>query len=133
MNLFQKAMHMLDPMVQPSNGSALSFVLTDHFRGYKKLPVVVHGDSEAERNNKKMAKEDMPGRTIKFVPGTYGSGNKSYYVFLDNMKMGTVYDEDNIKRVKNIKEVYARMDEEAILGKHTMEKRTRIHLFIKES
>ena len=133
MNLFQKAKDLLAQPAQSPKEEALSFVLTDHFKGYKVLPVVVQGYAETEKNNKKMANAELSGHTIKFVPDTYDGNHKMFHVFVDDLKMGAIFDADNVKRVKNIEKVYAKMEEETIIGKKTVEKRTRIRVFIKEA
>lgn len=104
-----------------------SFILEEHFRGFKAFPIVVHGDKDAETGNKKLAKTHLPGKTIRFV-----KAGSAYSVQIDAYHVGMIYDSDTIKRINKIEKVYAKIDEETVIGTKTTATRPRIHLFVKE-
>lgn len=115
-----------------SKESSQSYILAKHFKGFRALPVVIQGNQESEQNNEKMANIDLSGKTITFVPAVYDGNHKMYHVLVDNLKMGAIFDDDNMKRVKRIESVYAKMENETTVGKHGPEQRAKIRVFIKE-
>ena len=124
-NLFKK----------PNNTQAvkLTYILSDHFKGYKAFPIVVHGHKESEKNNAALKGTKLSGRTITFE--LCKSKDNLYYfdVLLDGAKVGAIFDETQIKELQTnkIMAVYAKNDTERVLYKEGFQDRNRIHLFVK--
>lgn len=121
------------PPATGKTGEALSFVLEEHYRGFKAFPIVTHGYEEAEKNNDKLAGEKLPGKTISFIPGKYDGNKKMYSVVIDGLKIGAVFDSGIMERISKITNVYARMDEETVITNSGTITRSRIHLFTKDN
>lgn len=133
MNLFRKAVGLLEQATQSPQKTTRSFILTRSFRGYKQLPVVVYGDKESEKNNERLYNEELPGRTITFSPTQYANGQTMVFVAIDGLKVGTIFDADNIKRIDNITEVCAHKVIEHVKGGGKIAtERHRVRLFAKE-
>ena len=115
-----------------------SFVLKDHFRGYKRFPISIYGDPEAVQNNE-MLSGDLSGRSIKFVEAisdAFTEPKHYYIIYLDDIKVGHLFDDEQIEKLNNnqILEVYARIEEKEYLNKKKKtETEKRIKLFVKYS
>lgn len=74
-----------------------------HFKGFKTFPVVVHGNEETEKNNKLLLNNDFSNSVFEFV--CYDENTQKYNgrvcnVFIDNLKVGSVFDEEQIKQIE---------------------------------
>ncbi len=120
-------MGILSKLFSPKE-SGYSFTLESHFKGFKAFPMVVHGNQEAEKNNKYFKDADMSGKTILFKdedPERIG-------IYIDNRKVGTLFDEDCIKKVRTgaFDKVYAKADTETVVEQKKTISRPRIKLFV---
>ena len=104
------------------------FILAEHFRGFKSFPMIVHGDSESEQNNKFFKDANMPGKTILFID----EDPKRISIHIDGKKVGTLFDDDCIKKVRNdaFDKVYAKVETETVVEKKGTVTRPRIKLFV---
>lgn len=135
MNLFEKAKRLLEQPTPPpaTQDITKTFTLAHHFKGFKALPIVVYGNAESERNNQRMAKKELPGHTIKFIPTKYNGGKKMYLVTIDDMQIGEIYDNDTMKRIDHIQNVYALVEDEKVANSDKIITRSRVRLFVKEA
>ena len=106
----------------------ISFVLAKHFKGFKKFPMVVYGNSEREQNNESLKNVSLPGRSIVFVKNRQGVD-----VFIDNLFVGAIFDHGQIKALEQgtIESVFAKVEDETVIGKRKTETRHRVFLFVK--
>jgi len=120
---------------KPDNNQlfTLSYTLSDHFRGYKRFPMVVQGNIESENNNAAFSGTKFSGHTITF--NLCKSKDNLYYfdVLIDGRKVGAIFDQDHIKelRTNKITAVYAKNDIEKVATSDGFYERNRIHLFVK--
>lgn len=105
-----------------------SYITAKHFRGFHKFPMVVFGDEEAMKNQKKFKGRDVTGLPIVFRD--YGEGAA---VILDGLKIGTLYNSSlETLRSGSVTDVYVKFEEDTIIGNNKVEKRFRAHLIVKE-
>ena len=110
-----------------------TFILDDHYRGFKRFHMVVYGDKESEMNNERFS-EDLSGHEIKFIKDTY-DGKLFYKVYIDGLKVGAIFDEDQIRIIENgcIDAVYAHVEEQIAMDYKGKKNRHRIKLLIKRN
>lgn len=120
---------------KPAPEQRFDFALSSGFRGYKKFPLVVHGDKEAEKNNENFNDTDLRGKIISFVLSEHEFRKQSLSVFVDNVKIGAVYESYQISDIVNgrVVSVYAKVDEENVADSDGLHVRHRVHLFVKYS
>lgn len=111
-----------------SKKQGYSFVLEKHFKGFKAFPMVVHGNPEAEKNNEYFHGSNLSGKTITFID----EGPKRIGIYIDKRKVGTLFDMDCIQKVRkgSFDKIYAKVEDENIIGKKQTETRPRIRLFV---
>ena len=111
-----------------------SYILSSGFRGFKKFPIVVFGDREAEQNNEALNGTVLPGRRISFSPVENGPKRLCLQIFVDGEKVGTVFDDKQVADVisGNIEAVYAKHETENVVCEGNVETRHRIRLFVKK-
>lgn len=73
---------------------------SEHFRGFKRFPVVVHGNDEAEKNNKKIYQNNLSKSLFEFA---YNPNNDFVFIYIDGMIIGTIYDEKMVNLIKERK------------------------------
>lgn len=112
--------------------AAFSFVQSSGFRGFKKFPIVIYGNKEAEANNEEICKSNLKGAQIEFRQ-TETNGKKALAVFVNGLKIGTVFDEGQIKSMTsgNIEAVYVKPDAETVADASGVITRDRAKLFVK--
>lgn len=125
------------PQQQPQQLHRFTYVLQKHFRGYKRFHITIYGDKEAERNNEKLS-GDLAGKSLTFVETISNSFTepKHYYiVYLDDMRVGAIYNEEQVYYLSNllITAVYAKVEEELDFENKKEITRKRIRLFVKYS
>ena len=115
---------------EPPTFREYTYITAKHFRGFHKFAMAVHGDSEAEKNNLKFRGKDVIGHPLVFRD----ISPTATIVLLDGLKIGTIYDEDELRtiRTNRITDVYVKFEEDTIIGSDKVEKRFRAHLIIKE-
>lgn len=103
------------------------------FRGFKKFAMNVHGDKECEQNNERDYKKDFSGSTFEFVCFNYDGLNRAAVLYIDGIKMGWIYDEDQIKDIESgrIVKIHIEPKEMTIIGDGTTELRKRIGVLVK--
>lgn len=108
--------------------NSYSFTLESHYKGFKAFPMVVHGDQEAEKNNKHFKDTDMSGKKILFID----EDPKRITIHIDGKKVGTLFDADCIKKVRNgaFDKIYAKIETETVIGKNKTVSHPRIKLFV---
>lgn len=113
------------------------YVLSNGFRGYKYFNVASYGDKESEHNHILLKDYVFPGKTITFSPGPASRdySDPYYLVFIDNYKIGAIFDMQQIKDLANdyIDFVYAKHDEEICGTPKNLFKQHCIKLFVKYS
>lgn len=124
-------------MLRKSTSSAqkqYNYILSDHFRGYKKFPMCVCGEGDAEKNNSSLKNINLEGQQIVFVQGFYDGNQKKISVYVCEKHIGTIYDEKQISEFESgiITKVYAKMEDERIITKKGVLIRPRIFLFVKK-
>ena len=108
-----------------------TFTLAKGFKGYKKFPMVVYGDDLSMNNNELLKGADFRGHTIVFTPAT---ADKPYFqVFIDNIKVGAIFDGEQIHALNsgNVVSVFALSEDENVIGQGKVVTRNRIRLFVK--
>lgn len=103
------------------------------FRGFKRFRLTVHGDAESERNNEKFYNNDFSGSKFEFVCFNYDGLNRVAVLFIDGVKMGCVYDPDQIKDIESgkITQIHIEPKDEVVIGKNNTETRHRISVLVK--
>ena len=116
-----------------THSAELSYTLSDHFKGYKRFPMVVYGHKESESNNQKYELSKLPGRTISFVLSKSKDNALYYSVLIDGDKVGAIFDDEQIKSLQEDKivSVFAKNETETIVEKERITSRNRIRLFVK--
>lgn len=109
------------------------FILTSSFRGYKKFPIVVHGDEEAEKNNAELGGHALKGKLLLFKSAKVDGNRTFLQVFIDDKKVGDVFDNTKVAEVLSgqIEAVYAMMEDETVVGNGSFEIRPRVRIFVK--
>lgn len=102
-----------------------SFEQSPHFRGFKAFPFSVYGEKDAEENNERLKDIDLAGAVIRFAPSA-----KYYNIFLNDHRIGSIYDANLIKSIPDIKAVHLEPVTEAVAGKKVTE-RHRFKLFVR--
>ena len=112
-----------------------SFTLSNGFRGYKKFPIVIHGNQEAEQNNERLKDADLRGKPILFREETAPSGQKYLSVYISGLRAGAVFDNSQIQQITQgqIEAVFAKMEAETVIDKGGPLTRQRVRLFAKYS
>ena len=110
-----------------------SFVLAGGFRGYKKYPIVVYGDAEAEKNNADLGDAVLKGKQIIFRSTKTNGAKASLQVFIEGKKVGSVFDEAKVSEMLDgkIEAVYAMMEDENVAGGGKIVTRHRVRIFVK--
>lgn len=103
------------------------------FRGFKRFHLTVHGDKESEKNNEKFYNNDFSGSKFEFVCFNYDGLNRVAVLFIDGIKMGCVYDDDQIQAIESgsIERIHIEPKEEVVVGKDNTETRHRISVLVK--
>lgn len=103
------------------------------FRGFKQFALNVHGDKESEQNNEKNYKNDFSGSTFEFVCFNYDGLNRMAVLYIDGIKMGSVFDAEQISAIENgkIEKIHIEPKEMTIAGNDVIEKRNRISVLVK--
>lgn len=118
---------------KPITQIELSFILSEHFKGFKKFPMVVYGNKEAEKNNALLVGQRLPGRKIVFNEITSRNNTNYFSVSIDGLIVGAIFDDSQIQSLKNgmIEKVYAKCENSTIIESDKDVKRNRIFLFVK--
>lgn len=74
-----------------------SIPYSKNFRGFKRFPVSVHGNKEAEKNNKIFCQNDFSNSTFEFV---FDNKNDFVGIYIDGLNAGTIFDEDIVNAIK---------------------------------
>lgn len=103
------------------------------FRGFKRFLLTVHGDEESEKNNEKLYNKDFSCSKFEFVCFNYDGLNRVAVLYIDGVKMGCVYAEDQIREIETgkIEKIHIEPREETIIGKKKNEVRHRISVLVK--
>lgn len=130
MNLFKKR-----PKEEPAKEplKEYPFTLAKSFKGFKKFPIVIHGNPEAEKNNELLKDADLRGKEILFREASTKDGRPALLVFIDGNIVGAIYDSTQIQAIAsgNIESVFAKMEVQTIAGKGEVTTRNRVCLFAK--
>ena len=102
------------------------FTLTEHYRGFKAFPMVVHGNDLSERNNELFKDVSLPGHTI-----TFNRLPNHVQILIDDKQVGAIFDSNQINSLNRVSAVYARSDIETVVHSKGTLKRNRLHLFVK--
>lgn len=104
-----------------------------NFRGFKRFLLTVHGDSESEKNNEILYNSDFSDSIFIFKCFNNEYGNRIACLYIDDYKMGTVYDSDQIYAIEHglIEKIHIEPKEEVVLGKKRTETRHRISVLVK--
>ena len=120
---------------RPSNDlQTFEFVQAGGFRGFKRYPVVVYGDKEAETNNELLKGINMKGKLITFkLADDRSSGEPFLLVFIDGKKVGAIFDDAQVNAMTSgsIESVYAKFDAENVVDSGDIITRHRVRLFVK--
>lgn len=121
---------------KPSTGkvvSDVSFVRSEGFRGFKRFPMVIHGDKQSEENNEKLKDVDLSGAEIRFIPCKTSSGGLFYQVNILDHKIGSIFNDDQVAALKNgsISEMYIKSEMESVVESNGLHDRPRFRLFAK--
>ncbi len=109
-----------------------SFVLSSGFRGYKRFPIVVYGNAEAEKNNEELGATVLKGKQLVFRSAM--NGNRVFLiVFIDGKRIGAIFDDAEVAEVISgkIEAVYAMMEDENVADAGKVVTRHRVRLFVK--
>lgn len=77
-----------------------SVLYSEHFRGFKRFQVVIHGNDEAEKNNKTIYQKDFTNSLFEFA---YNNSNDFVCIYIDGLLVGTIFDENIINLIKDRK------------------------------
>ena len=107
----------------------IKYTQAPNFKGFKRIPLVVAGIEEAENNVNKLLSMDFKNATIKCKVQP-----KSVAIYVNDVLIGIVFDDEYRQKIKSnrYEAMYARMEEETIVGKGSITKRYRGRLFGKE-
>ena len=107
-------MGLFDKLKKKPEPVEISFPQAKGFRGFKKFPVVVHGNEEAERNNLLLSGEKMDGKTITFRQGWSEVTRSNYFdVLIDGKKVGAIFSDSQLTELQNgaIDAVYVKFED----------------------
>lgn len=104
----------------------------EHFRGFKRFPVVVHGDVESEKNNELIYDKDFSTFEYRFICFT-GKNGRMAFLYADKCKIGAIFDDDQIYAIEHnkIEKIHLEPREEIVLGNKRTEKRHRVSVIVK--
>ena len=102
------------------------YTLSEHYRGYKAFPMIVHGNDLSEKNNELLRDVSLPGHTI-----TFNHLPDHVQVLIDDKQVGAIFDSSQIDSLNKVSAVYARSDIETVVHSKVTLKRNRLHLFVK--
>lgn len=107
-----------------------SYTTAKNFRGFHRFIITTHGNPEVEKNNAAFKDKDVIGHPLVFRD----ESENAITIWLDGLKIGVVYDEDEIKVIRSSKitDVFVKFEEETVIGKSHTEKRVKAQLFVKE-
>lgn len=107
----------------------IKYTQAPNFKGFKRIPLVVIGIDEAENNSAVLQSMSFKNATIKCVPNP-----KCVAIYVNDLLIGIVFDNEYVSKIvnKRYEALYARMEEETIVGKGSITKRYRGRLFGKE-
>ena len=131
MNLFKKKQKPA-PAAGPKLIMESTFTRSNHFRGFKRFHVTVHGVPEAEQNNEKLHDADLSGAEISFR--VFSDGMLEFAnAYINGALVGVIWDENQIAEIKNKRfdSVHALFDEEKIVGKTETITRPRVRFFVR--
>lgn len=132
MNIYYKKPQTKKSNDELKNAKVYEIPYSEHFRGFKKFYVKVHGDTEAEKNNEYLYNQDLSSMVSRFIcfDGKYG---RAAYLYVDKYKIGTIYDEEQIYAIehKKIEKIHYEPKEEVVIGKRTTEKRHTVAAIVK--
>lgn len=102
------------------------------FKGFKRFPVVVHGDSTSETNNEQLYNVNLSECAFKFVCST-GDHGRYAILFIDNKKVGAIFDAEQVQAIEQeqIEMIHAESKEETIIGGNGTEIKRRLYYFVK--
>lgn len=105
-----------------------SFILKDHFKGYTRFPMVIYSNKykTALINNCKLS-DPLPGKEIIFTECKSEDNQIFVRVFIDNLLIGWIFEELQIKQLRKIEAVYAMIE----IKPHLEEYNKRVNLFVK--
>ncbi len=123
------------PESNPENNKTVKkyeYVLTDHFKGYKRFPIVIHGNKENEENNETVSDWKFPGKKLEFLESYYDN-NLYIAVLIDGTKVGAIFDDEQISMIRSgkIEAVYARSEAETSLSQGAAGEIHKVRLFVK--
>ena len=121
------------PEIVSNNEKTYEFPFSKSFRGFKQFPLVVQGNREAEDNNKRMYNMDFTNSKIKFTVLNYNPTDRMAILFVDDCRMGVVFDADQVNAIENgsIEKIHFEPRETNITGNGKTETRYRIAVFVK--
>ena len=87
------------------------------FRGFKRFPIVVHGDPVSEQNNELLFDKDLSSSVFKFICSDY-TGGRMAQLFIDDKKVGAVFDPEQVQSVENnlIEQIHVEPREEPVIS-----------------
>ena len=100
------------------------------FRGFKRFPMVVHGDKEAEKNNESLYGKDLSGSIFEIM---YSPKDKKACLYIDKLKAGTFYDADQLQSIGNglIEMIHIEPKDEVVIVKDGSITRHRMSVLVK--
>lgn len=104
----------------------------EHFRGFKRFPVVVYGDVESEKNNELIYDKVFSTFEYRFICFTEKNGRMAL-LYADKYKIGAIFDSDQIHAIEHnqIEKIHIEPKEETIVGSKKIEKRRRLSVLVK--
>lgn len=100
------------------------------FRGFKRFPMVVHGDKESEKNNESLYGKDLSGSVFEIV---FSPKNKKACLYIDKLKVGTFYNDDQIQSIAAglIEMIHIEPKDEVVIVKDGSITRHRLSVLVK--
>ena len=127
-NTIDKAVNTSVPLNKAPSSSNYTFILKSHFKGFKSFPIVVYSSTNKEAlvNNSRLS-DPLPGKEIKFI-----ESNNSVKVYIDNLLVGWICEEEQIKQLNNIEAVFAMLEIKPYPSEFNKNKNEqRIKIFVK--
>lgn len=120
------------PVIKDSNEKSYQIPYSKGFRGFKRFPIVIHGDKESEDNNEKLFGADFSTAAYIFKCFDDSSNNRTACLYIDNHKMGAIFDPDQVHAIENgmIEKIHIEPKEENIVGSNGTETRHRVSVLV---
>ena len=87
------------------NEKKYTIKVSSHFKGFKRFPVVIHGNETSEQNNDFFLKTSLDNTTlfefVVFNEKTISFEGRMSLVFINNRQVGAVFDPEQIQAIEN--------------------------------